>query len=1584
MKTQFKRTILAFLSVVLLSASIIGGITLYVQKGKEVTGWTFRDSHTNNFLLNDSENHTHYDYSFIDTTGENNKVVAKYLPPNSENNKKEYGLVKLANSDRKIPVNQFVDSLEKTNKENPLFRIKTSYFNFDNRYFTAVNPDDWVKFVWWFVGRNSQENGALSYGPEAGALKTFQIMPGLANSGSGLTLGRYSNKNLEKAIITFYPDSFFGFVSIYSDSWGSESTNRLTNYLFSTQIHPEDEYSPKFEYKNFPNEFTLKQIEEILDLINKINFANDKLKNAKIDFKKIEGNFNTIMSSLKSNFLSLPLDVKFKLGDVLTKSTKILSEGDNKVNRVESIIENFEKAKESIKKLSEWINKDKIVKPKNRLSIIKEKIEKNIQEFESINKLILKIQSIKKYKEIQNHPLLRGSYGTMGQNSPSPYLLVPSSTRIINGKREKLYKILAEHYTLRDKDPSKKSLIEKLSQKFPRDLTKMEGPFIRKNSKGKFSLGVGKNYRFAHSSKIGMPKILKVLNPKFQGMGFDFLKSVSLHEYGHHHTMINVQDFSSTSILANKMTLRGTGEHEVSLESVKDYLSARSKGLKVVEADPYGNVAKKSQKKFQDILNVRFRLPNGEIEKQEEIIGKYIFNKNKKWVPDKEKNKKIYYRAFKKSLDELKEKYVDLYNKKNPRRTTTIYNAFIMNSFDKSSITINPPFDINIYRRLKETILFKDKPFEMISILDLEFHDFVDKISRALNAFRWITPQELIPEKWIRKINGSYKTQWALERISGSKMLEYSKSLKHLNHLSIYKELEHWWQEKQIENKNNKPDFIKELEYYFHLYKTNLEMVKDENLKEWLRVFNQWSLQYLVWYTLSRPWEPITKYTIHTIELDLIKAIDILQKETFQEIIQGFFSEMKIVNFEDFIFKPTQFSNFIAKGAFDQWWAKWDYDKWWNALATEYKTIYKDKWANSKTEESQKKYLRNFVTNATKTNFMKEFHNYLYIDMRKIQNKELKFKNSKSYKYINSLKTLRKQYPQIWIWFKSVIKEEDYKVKNFPKFFEKFFETKIETFFDSLSSKNMKNVRKRFNNTQILGSKKAFYNIKNKEWDTISYALLNLKDKGVKPKPILQRYIGSKRADINLWRDKGLFMEANYQDLKFNLIDTEKILNSSGTSFFEFFIKHHLSKKEQEELKVENPKVKKLCKDKAKLFYLRRILKPIVGSIVDVYIGWKITGPPKSNDLYAENAIVGLESESTIFSDYTYTFAELMTRDYMQIIYSHNNDYLKNTHEFLRLSTHSTSFSYFIDKTLTDLYNVHDASATNYFSTKIADNWFRLSNLETMLPPKMQLSNFQKIFYNKVKDPANGIKIIFSYHVIHNTIFGSNNYYNNGLEEDRQHRHALGWNLYNEDGSERYAGVNQFTIKGPRGQKPKTWAEAYWFFLLKIKGINSFNVGRNISNFHRNLDDDKGYVWGYLDTQQKNFNQNKPKYLVFKNKETGKVLKQKIFYQPTHKLFYLKKQGDVNSRHTLADEGFVGWSTQKFSFGNFLLEFLSQGDYEVYFAKQDFSKSSIKVSIGDKKFITENNKFQKVATSYFYQDFHGKISFKVKKKFSVG
>jgi len=70
-------------------------------------------------------------------------------------------------------------------------------------------------------------------------------------------------KNKENATITFYPDAFFGTAQLYSPYRGKYN-NRLADYMFSPIGGTNEE------------DFTIEQVKELIDLVNKVNQEHDK------------------------------------------------------------------------------------------------------------------------------------------------------------------------------------------------------------------------------------------------------------------------------------------------------------------------------------------------------------------------------------------------------------------------------------------------------------------------------------------------------------------------------------------------------------------------------------------------------------------------------------------------------------------------------------------------------------------------------------------------------------------------------------------------------------------------------------------------------------------------------------------------------------------------------------------------------------------------------------------------------------------------------------------------------------------------------------------------------------------------------------------------------------------------------------------------------------------------------------------------------------------------------------------------------------------------------------------------------------
>lgn len=111
-------------------------------------------------------------------------------------------------------------------------------------------------------------------------------------------------------------------------------------------------------------------------------------------------------------------------------------------------------------------------------------------------------------------------------------------------------------------------------------------------STGKYEVKEGLHREIPLGKRIGLAYILKAMGgDNFKGFGVDFLKYVGIHEYGHHLTLTGASDSSEGGILVQGYDGRTTrtGSEVYSDSVMNDYLSARSRGLKIVKTDAYGN-----------------------------------------------------------------------------------------------------------------------------------------------------------------------------------------------------------------------------------------------------------------------------------------------------------------------------------------------------------------------------------------------------------------------------------------------------------------------------------------------------------------------------------------------------------------------------------------------------------------------------------------------------------------------------------------------------------------------------------------------------------------------------------------------------------------------------------------------------------------------------------------------------------------------------------------------------------------------------------------------------------------------------------
>ena len=1230
MKIQTRKLLISLGTLGTIGAASIGSLVAYGRISKRAKGWDLKNIKSSEFMLGD-EYTNEYDYKFIDNLGSVDKEIGTYIPPKTGGNSNSYGIVK---SKGKITsVDDFIDNFRKeNNSQYPLFTIKSSYFTFDNRYLAAVSADDWAKLAFWFLG-DSNTNGNLSYGPEAGSVSTFQIIPGIKRKGSSISLGSYSMIKKEKGVITFYPDGFFGASKLFS-TLSRDIHNRLGYYIFGNYI-----------------EFTIDEVKEIIDV------------------------FNQGME---------------------------LAENDS-------------------------------------------------------------------------DPKIQKEFGKKGKEVPRPLSIIPSSLSTDkDGNTVQKYKILSEFFTARPKDyngnnyKSGKSLLEKIGDEFPELLSKSIGYYVEKNSNGLYEVKNGEHKSWDPNAIIGLPQILKAIDPNFKGFGIDFLKYVAIHEFGHHQTLINASDLSEGGYITSPLsTIKKADISGLNnLDVLNDYLKARSSGIQAVVVDAYGKELTSDEIKTLESPYLSFRLPNGKIEDYSDIVGEYLFLPQQKvWTPNP--FSQIKFRAFKKTIEDLDNDYVTPYNNdpNNINQDMHIYDAYIMNSFDNISGTLNPSTDIYSSARSMPPVY---------TILDDAFTDDFNT-----------DPQG---------------------NISGE---------------DIYNIL-----------------------------------------------------------TLEKPWGPDGK---------ILKDVDNKDKEIF---------------YKSFI---TQTNNQFTTNRPDRLGQRPNGE---NPTIIEERLFHIFNWF--KRAYDVETIDPNFNPNAQKPQ--------LYKRIRDLSNKY--------FIYIAS-------------HFDSIGRTNTQAIESFVQNFVSVTPT------PPLNAK---------------AGKEKFYDLTTKGWISfekmISQVFFDSDKNG--PKQVLINNSGSSQPDVDL-TTFGFAPTTNQNEpYKFNLIEPDKILNSDGINWLENW-----------KVNIKDPQDNITSDDaqQAKKAYIDIVINPMIKHIFNLNFGH--TG----NYIAQPKNVRQPVNTDFHFPDYVYNYSEAMTRDLVQISLPQEDTYLSNTNPFLSISQSGTSLEYFVDKSITK----------NYDPSNI-QNRVSMINAE-------RFSNFiqDKINAGEIKDSGlvqNLLKtsyIVLDQYIDENDFLFKDKYSSNGYEKDRQQRELLGWSLYKTDGTARpVLTTDGIKIKNPRDNStsPTSWAEAYWYFLLRMRGIGD----RNITSVFRDPNLDLVYTYGFMDLRDASISngQQKPEFLAFKNTQTGKVVYQKIYYQNQNTLFYLKHQGDDSTRHSLKDEDYIAWSTNRFAAGQYVNEDLTLGDYEVYFANIDKSRSNLKFTMGSRNYIAENGKFYKQAPTLFIKQPDDSVIYRVKKRFNGG
>ncbi|MCS4536861.1 PDxFFG protein [Mycoplasma sp. CSL7475-4] len=348
------------------------------------------------------------------------------------------------------------------------------------------------------------------------------------------------------------------------------------------------------------------------------------------------------------------------------------------------------------------------------------------------------------------------------------------------------------------------------------------------------------------------------------------------------------------------------------------------------------------------------------------------------------------------------------------------------------------------------------------------------------------------------------------------------------------------------------------------------------------------------------------------------------------------------------------------------------------------------------------------------------------------------------------------------------------------------------------------------------------------------------------------------------------------------------------------------------------------------------------------------------------------------FSDYTYSFAEVINRDNLQITYSPSNTEFKNLPSFLtNVNESNTGLEYVIDGTPTDKWNNLKVNFTGEQRTNVQNaiiNYEINEDTEAKLRADKLGTDFEPGSFVNSEAFSEDSNRVSNY-------FGQFKSINNGWFKDRWYREMLKFKLYDDNGQPIHD--DTIRIKDLTGKTVTNRPQAYWEYYIQAQGIGD----RNLSNIWRNTDKDAVALFGYLSNDVV----DKADHLVFEDLSTKEVKTLKINKENSSNMFYYKTQhvnneSDPSSRHYLKDEvydytdsnghhsgsGFTAWVSDYAIMSNYSNKLLTPGhEYKIYFANKAGEK--LNIDLGSNESVSENGKtFSQAPISVYRKDIDGK------------
>ncbi|MEE3928582.1 PDxFFG protein [Mycoplasmopsis ciconiae] len=199
---------------------------------------------------------------------------------------------------------------------------------------------------------------------------------------------------------------------------------------------------------------------------------------------------------------------------------------------------------------------------------------------------------------------------------------------------------------------------------------------------------------------------------------------------------------------------------------------------------------------------------------------------------------------------------------------------------------------------------------------------------------------------------------------------------------------------------------------------------------------------------------------------------------------------------------------------------------------------------------------------------------------------------------------------------------------------------------------------------------------------------------------------------------------------------------------------------------------------------------------------------------------------------------------------------------------------------------------------------------------------------------------------LQNSLFGTFAARSNGFFRDKVQKEVIGMELYDDKLNPIID--DEIRILDFEGNKVNSRPKAFFVSQLKSYGVGD----RYISGLYRNKDLDAVAMYGYVPLEVA----NKIKYIKFVDKNTTEILYLPVNTDKTNNIFYLEKQGDINSKKTIEDFGYTSWISDYALMSKYRDTLLKPGhDYSFEFV--DANKQFVAdIHLGSLNTISENGK----------------------------